>query len=323
MRIRESLTLRRRAAYFKPFYVEDYQLKDIHFFDEKGIKFSTGHGWFDAYWREDSWKFQEYGKKELALGIQYARKRKTDFDLDIAYYIPRKVEGSARGEKHAELYIPLKVYGWDTINDATYHQHEEKRVYYNLIAAKDIYIGVLVRGRITKTTREQADQEAYEEYVSNLEEPYRGIVSTYVGRLIHYDRERGRLKREIEVRQEQLGKLKHPYWIDEILRPIAEHLLEQPEFADRTYDILGPFGIGSRTSIHLYKRGVSEESKFQGNNCMSITFEPGNLQAGELRIVDYSKNLRRFAPGTIGENGFNHPTIPMKRNTRELIVAIR
>ncbi len=321
MKIRESLTLRRRATYFKPFYVEDYQLDDIHFFDEGGLKFSTGHGWFDAYWKDDGWKFQEYGKEELALGIQYARKRKTDFGLDIAYYIPRK---APRGEKHAELYVPLNAYEWETVNDATYHQHEEKRVYYDLFTMKGFHIGVLVRGRISEITREQADQEAYEERISNLGEPYRGLISNYVERLVHYDRERDRLRSELEERKSQLAKLECPWWIDEILRPIAEHLLKQPEFTDRTYDILGPFGIGARTSIHLYKRGVPEELKFKEANCVSITFEPGNLQAGELRLVDYSRNLRRYASGTIGElNGFNHPTISMVKNTRELIDAIR
>jgi len=320
MKVKESLTLRRRATFFKPFYVEDYRLKDIHFFDEEGLKFSTGHGWFDAYWEDDGWKFQSQIMR-LAFGIQYARKRKTDFGLDIAYYIPRKAE---RGEKHAELYIPLKAYEGETVNDATYHQYEENRVYYDLYTLKDLHVGVLVRGRTSEITEEQADQEAFEESVGNLEEPYRGIVTNYVERLTHYDRERDRLRGQIEEGKAQLDKLECPFWIDEILRPIAEHLLEQPEFADRTYDVLGPFGIGSRASIHLYKKGVPKELKFKDENCVSITFEPGNLQAGELRIVDYSRNLQRFAPGTIGElNGFNHPTIPMKRNTRELVAAVR
>lgn len=316
MKVRESLTLRRRATFFKPFYVEDHQLDDIHLFDEEGIKFSTGHGWFDAYWEDDGWKFQSQ-IMQLAFGIRYARKRKTDFGLDIAYYIPRR-------EKHAELYIPLKAHEGETVNDITYHQYEENRVYYDLHTLKDLYVGVLARGRTSEITREQADRDAFEEYVGNLEEPYRGIVTSYVERLTHYDRERDRLRGEIEEGKAQLDKLERPFWIDEILRPIAEHLLEQPEFADRTYDILGPFGIGARTSIHLYKKGVPEGLKFKDENCMSITFEPGNLQTGELRIVDYSKDLRRFAPGTLGElNGFNHPTVPMKRNTRELVAAIR
>lgn len=320
MKVKESLTLRRIATNLKPFYIEDYQLKDIHFFDEEGLKFSTGHGWFDAYWEDDGWKFQSQIMR-LAFGIQYARKRKTDFGLDIAYYIPRKAE---RGVKHAELYIPLKTYEGETVNDATYHQYEENRVYYDLHTLKDLHVGVLARGRTSEITREQADKEAFEEYVGNLEEPYRGIVTNYVERLTHYDRERDRLRREIATRKNQLERLKCPFWIDELLRPIAEHLLEQPEFADRTYDVLGPFGMGSRASIHLYKKGVPKELKFKDENCVSITFEPGNLQAGELRIVDYSRNLHEFAPGTIGElNGFNYPTVPMKRDTRELVAALR
>jgi len=320
MKTRESLTLRRRASFFKPFYIEDYQLIDIHFFDEEGLKFSTGHGWFDAYWEDDGWKFQSQIMR-LAFGIQYARKRKTDFGLDIAYYIPRRAE---RGEKRAELYIPLKTYQGETVNDITYHQYEENRVYYDLHTMKELHVGVLARGRTSEITREQADKEAFEEYIGNLEEPYRGIVTNYVERMTHYDRERDRLRGEIATRKIQLAGLKCPFWIDDIIRPIAEHLIEQPEFADRTYDILGPFGIGSRASIHLYKKGVPEELKFKDENCVSITFEPGNLQAGEITIVDRSRNLQKFAPGTLGElNGFNYPTVPMKRNTRELVAAVR
>ena len=63
MKVKESLTLRRIATFLRPFYVEDYQLIDILFFDEEGIKFSTGHGWFDAYWEDDGWKFQSQFNK--------------------------------------------------------------------------------------------------------------------------------------------------------------------------------------------------------------------------------------------------------------------
>jgi hypothetical protein len=41
-------------------------------------------------------------------------------------------------------------------------------------------------------------------------------------------------------------------------------------------------------------------------HCKSITFEPIGIWEGKLGVKDYSKELKRFAKGTIGEiNGCN------------------
>lgn len=127
------------------------------------------------------------------------------------------------------------------------------------------------------------------------------------------------IRARIEQREKQIERLKKkldklPFWQDALIKPIAEELIKQ--FPDRCYDILGPFGLSNETAIHFYRIGVDEKHKFEGDNCISITFRPGNLEKGELRLVDHKKNTGEFRKGTIGEmNGMNHPTIPLSPDT--------
>jgi len=126
--------------------------------------------------------------------------------------------------------------------------------------------------------------------------------------------ETNRIRDRIEMRRKQIERLekklhKQPFWRDSSVKHIAEALEER--YPDRYADVLGPFGLGSEVSIHLYKKGVSKDKRTEGNNCISITFRPGDLDKGELLIKDYRQNTGRFAGGTVGEvNGFNFPSIP-------------
>lgn len=122
-----------------------------------------------------------------------------------------------------------------------------------------------------------------------------------------YDRSKLREK-QIERLQKKLYKL--PFWKDSLIGAIGEELVKH--MAGRRYELLGPFGLTSETAIHFYRIGVDEKHLFDGDNCVSISFRPGDLDKGELRIVDYKKNTGEFREGTIGEvNGMNHPTIPL------------
>jgi len=126
-----------------------------------------------------------------------------------------------------------------------------------------------------------------------------------------HNSKRDNIEKELTLLEEKRKKLGYISWIDELLRPIAEEVIKK--YPDRTYDILGPFGLGSKTAIHLYKKGVKGDNLFKGKNCLSITFEPKDLDKAELEIVDYSKDTKRYAKNTIGEmNGFNYLTIPIK-----------
>ena len=137
------------------------------------------------------------------------------------------------------------------------------------------------------------------------------IGQKYVKAYADYQTKRKELENQIEKAQGKLEALKHPSWVEEIVKPIAKALLKH--LPCRYYEILGPFGMGSRTSIHFYKNGVTEKTKFEGRNCLGIEFNPTDLENGRLSIVDYETDTGEFKRGTIREmHGFNHPLIEIE-----------
>lgn len=130
-----------------------------------------------------------------------------------------------------------------------------------------------------------------------------------------------RLERKTQWHKRRLDRLGWgPSWIDELLQPIAEMMLKH--LPGRHYDILGPFGIPANTSIHFYKDSVDNTTRFLDDNCLSVSFRPGDLSKGELLVVDYKVNTKRFAPGTIGEmNDLNYLSqgIPMNADIQWLV----
>jgi len=143
------------------------------------------------------------------------------------------------------------------------------------------------------------------------------IVSEYVEENLAYQTKDKYLENRIAHREAQLTRLKKrlhnnymnaPSWIDEIIKPIAEEMTKH--FPDRRYEILGPFGLACETAIHFYLNGSDNIE-----TCLSITFRPGNLDKGEIKIVDYSKDTGSYEKNTIGEvNGMNYPSIPIPKD---------
>ena len=151
---------------------------------------------------------------------------------------------------------------------------------------------------------------------------YSEIIMEYVTNYNAYLTESNRIYERIDMRNAQIKrlekkreKLQCPRWTETILKPIAEALTRE-YFPNRTFDILGPFGLCSRASIHFYKKGIPEAELWDDpNNCLSITFEPIALQDGVLGIVDYSTKTADYPLGSIGEvNGMNYSSIPLSKN---------
>jgi hypothetical protein len=132
-----------------------------------------------------------------------------------------------------------------------------------------------------------------------------------------YDESLGNIEKRIQLRIKQeerlrtkLNKLHRPNWVDSLVKPIAEELVKA--YPDRCYEILGPFGIGAHVGIHFYKKDVDEKRRFDDDNCISITIAPGDLDNGELMIVDYSSDTKQYAQGTLGYvNDCNYPKVPI------------
>lgn len=117
-------------------------------------------------------------------------------------------------------------------------------------------------------------------------------------------------KKRLERKQ---ARLVFPGWISGIVGPIAEVLCER--LPGYRWEVLGPFGLCSETSVHFYKIGLTHEELWseegrKAGSIKSITFVPVDLAKGEIMIRDESKNTGEFKKETIGElNGMNHPNV--------------
>lgn len=146
------------------------------------------------------------------------------------------------------------------------------------------------------------------------------ITNIYVSHHEEHDKKRNLLTAKIEHRKEQIKRLesrlkKHEktrlFWIDGIIKPIAAELAKH--YPDRTWEVLGPFGLTAETAIHFMRPGENIGDK--PDSCLSINFRPENLESGEIGIVDHATDTKTFRPGTIGEiNGMNHPEIQIPKN---------
>ena len=149
--------------------------------------------------------------------------------------------------------------------------------------------------------------------ISRILKEYNSMKNEYDENEKHLDKRIEHRKAQLERLENRRRKLHFPSWVDNMVKPIAEELIKH--FQDRCYDILGPFGIGARTSIHFYKKGTDETNQF--DECLSITFEPNLFNEGKatLGVVDYNTDTQRYSKGTIGAiNGFNHPLMPLPEN---------
>lgn len=79
---------------FNPFFIEDRQIKKIHFFNESGVVLSTRSGWFGS-----TNNFR--GGLDIPETIS---KRKIDFSIKKCFYVWVKGEYYEKG-KYAELYL--------------------------------------------------------------------------------------------------------------------------------------------------------------------------------------------------------------------------
>lgn len=94
-----------------------------------------------------------------------------------------------------------------------------------------------------------------------------------------------------------------PNWVEYLAQGLGETVMELiPDAA--SVNVSGPFGIGARACI-----------AFEDNDGAEIGYffiSPGELDKGELLLVDMQTNTGEYEFGTIGYvNGFNHPIVPL------------
>lgn len=147
------------------------------------------------------------------------------------------------------------------------------------------------------------------------------ITEPFVNTLANYKNERDKIDAKIELRKQQINRLETkqnklimPYWVDEIMKPLADQIMKSYEGFE--YDLSGPFGICSK--IHLCIQKNESIHRY-------IIFQPGNIEWGELYIVNHAVNTGKFPQGSIGAlNGMNNPSteIPIDSTIEQIVEMI-
>ena len=320
--MKDQLILLRPIDMLKPFFAGKRILDRIHFFDKAGVKYSTWSGWFDAVQTENGYRQWDYTLKRLNLFIKYEVKHKPNFELTHAFVLP---VANKRGDSyaHGELYIPLSEYQTEIVKGIYYHQAESERQLYDAIILKQplsptpdsfLGVGISFQGEVLPITKEEAKRQETKKLLERLDQPLQHVVQFYVEREDYYRLTRQRLEKEREEIDKQLKTLdkERLFWIEDLVKPIGELLLKEKEFEGCTMQIYGPFGIGAETSIFFSK----DDKTIIGH----LSFEPGDLDVGELRLRNTRVNTHEYKDGTIAElNGMNHPLMAMPNTIRELV----
>ena len=136
------------------------------------------------------------------------------------------------------------------------------------------------------------------------------------------------LCKKLDKRIEELQK-KHSNlwacsgWITIIAAALTDKISEH--YPQNEVEMLGPFGLGAKVHISVFvdKEAALRDKYDDGNYIGGITITPGDLDKGELRLVDTFTNTGGYQPGTIGAlNGFNHPEMDMPETFEELIAFL-
>jgi hypothetical protein len=135
-----------------------------------------------------------------------------------------------------------------------------------------------------------------------------------------------RIRARIEQRQQQLVRLDAKlsrayaasYWTNIIVRPLAEALRVRLGAAEA--EVLGPFGIGARTSIWLFMEARTDEQKGGGRDWKqpdySLTVLPADLP--DLRY-ETGRVIKRYESHTLGDlNGMNNETADLPDDLDEI-----
>ena len=114
------------------------------------------------------------------------------------------------------------------------------------------------------------------------------------------------------------------YWTEFFMKPLAE-LIRDTYYPGMIYETLGPFGIRSSCSIHIYKmtkedieREIKDRQKaydmffHKDNFKASLTVIPVDISAG-IYHYETGEVENNYTEGTIGEiNGCNNVTKPIE-----------
>ena len=104
--------------------------------------------------------------------------------------------------------------------------------------------------------------------------------------------------------------------------PLAKYLMEKCGF--KCYEIYGPFGITSETSLYLANEGKNGDVKICEVETWSLTFTRKFENDKCIPLVWTGKTTNEYAEGTVGYyNGLNNIYVPIPDDVDELIKMLR
>lgn len=147
--------------------------------------------------------------------------------------------------------------------------------------------------------------EAFIEARTRAQEELSHLDAQYLKR--RADKERA--ERSMERISKKMNTLTHPWWHDYLVVPIAEYFAKE---YDARYEISGPFGIRSETSIYWH---------LPDGSVKHLLLTPANLPGLHY---DTGEMKSEFTKGSIGSmNGMNNVSAPLPEEWDGVRAVIR
>ena len=140
------------------------------------------------------------------------------------------------------------------------------------------------------------------------------IFLSFKNKWENFDNQRNLLNEKIHKKQQKIDKLlkgvqklnekkenlNYPNWIDDLVKPLAEEL--KIKLNAYCYEIFGPFGLRSETSIYLYTREPKNHEESYHVPFYTISLLPRDLKNGVL-YYDTGEEKGGYEENSIGYLG--------------------
>lgn len=127
-----------------------------------------------------------------------------------------------------------------------------------------------------------------------------------------------RLRRQIDQLTTRRNNLQCPYWVDLIVKPLADAL---SAYTGKSAQVLGPCGLRAEVSIHL-KDNPDDDIMHRAYDY--ITLVPDVTGDSVVMHYDTGCIVRDCVPGSIAEwNHFGNETLPLPDTIEEIVALLR
>ena len=159
------------------------------------------------------------------------------------------------------------------------------------------------------------------DHAKSAEEIAKYGICTYREANEQYHTKRERLQSLIRAHHIALEKLERsaPGWYNGTVVPLAESISKA---IGMPYDIYGPFGLNSTTSVYFFLKG--KVGDITTDATLSITVHP-DFSGDEYRLTyDTGKIINDYPPGSLGYyNGMNNEQAPLPDDLESIVALLR